>query len=387
MHVDMDAFFASVELIDRPDLRGLPVIVARASGRGVVVAATYEARKFGVHSAMPVAQALRLCPSAVMIEPHRDAYTRVSAGVMALLRDVTPLVEQVSIDEAFLDLTGSLKRLGPAAGIGQAIRREVAGRFSITCSVGIGRSKSIAKIASERAKPDGLVEVPAGQTLAFLHPLAMSALWGLGPKTAATLTSLGLATVGDLAEAPNALIVRAIGDSAAAHLLALARGHDDAPVSPHHEEKSVGAEETFAHDLPWGAELGREVLRMAEKAAHRLRRSGLICWTVSVKLRTADFKTFTRSRKLPAPTDQTKTVNAMAQELVASLARPGGGARSGGPVRLVGVRLEGLAARSGQPIQPVLGESEEGDPGIDRVADQIRRRFGDGSVTAGTLIP
>jgi DNA polymerase-4 len=380
MHVDMDAFFASVELTGRPELRGKPVIVGRSGGRGVVVAATYEARRFGVHSAMPVGQAQRLCPQAVWIEPHREAYARVSAGVMGLLAEVTPLVEQVSIDEAFLDLTGSLARLGPARGIGEAVRRSVRERFAITCSVGIGRSKSVAKIASERAKPDGLVEVPPDKTLAFLHPLPMSALWGLGPKTAATLTSLGLATIGDLAKSRDESIVRAIGPAAAAHLLALARGRDDAPVEPARAEKSVGAEETFERDLPWGDDLRREVLRMADKAAHRLRRAGLACQTVSIKLRTADFKTFSRSRTLASPTDQTKAVNAVAQSLLAGLVPVGG------RVRLVGVRLEGLSERSGRPVQLALDQAEEAGPEIDRIADQIRRRFGDGSLTIGTLI-
>ncbi|MDR0627203.1 MAG: DNA polymerase IV [Bifidobacteriaceae bacterium] len=381
LHVDMDAFFASVELVSRPDLRGRPVIVARESGRGVVVAATYEAREFGVHAAMPVAKAQRLCPQAVLIAPHHAAYSRVSSQVMALLRDITPVVEQVSIDEAFLDLTGSLRRLGPARTVGESIRRTVFERFSITCSVGIGRSKSVAKIASEQAKPDGLVEVPAEATLAFLRPLPMSALWGLGPKTGETLAGLGLTTVGDLADSPDRLIVRAIGEAAAKHLLALARGQDNAAVRPQRQDKSIGAEETFEHDLPFGPELEREVLRMADKAAHRLRLAEFLCWTVSVKLRTANFKTFSRSRRLAAPTDQTKTVNRVAQELVASLG-PGGGS-----VRLVGVRLEGLVKRSGQPVQATLDQGEAPAPEIDRVADQIRRRFGSGSVTAGTLLP
>jgi DNA polymerase-4 len=380
MHVDMDAFFASVELISRPDLRGLPVIVARSGERAVVVAATYEARKFAVHSAMPLAQARRLCPSAIVIEPHRDAYARVSAGVMELLREITPVVEQVSIDEAFLDLTGSLARLGPARGIGEAVRRRVRERFSITCSVGIGRSKSVAKIASERAKPDGLVEVPAAETLAFLRPLAMSSLWGLGPKTAASLSSLGLATIGDLADSADGLIARTVGQAAAAHLLALARGVDNDPVTSEHEEKSIGAEETFAQDLPWGDELRREVLRMADKAAHRLRQAALLCWTVATKVRTADFKTFSRSRKLAAPTDLTRVINEAAQELVGGLIPPGG------RLRLVGVRLDNLVERSGQPVQMAFDQAEGSDPGIDRVADQVRRRFGDGSLTIGTLL-
>jgi DNA polymerase-4 len=379
MHVDMDAFFASVELIDRPGLRGRPVVVGRAGGRAVVVAATYEAREFGVHSAMPMAQALRLCPQAVVIEPRHDAYARVSAGVMGLLAEITPVVEQVSIDEAFLDLTGSLARLGPARAIGESIRRRVRERFAITCSVGIGRSKSVAKIASKGAKPDGLIEVPAADTLAFLHPLPMSELWGLGPKTAQALARLGLATIGDLAAAEDQSIRRAVGEAAAGHLLALARGRDEAPVAPRREEKSIGAEETFDRDLPWGPELRREILRMADKAAHRLRRAELMCWTVSLKLRTADFRTFSRSRKLAAPTDRTKAVNAVAQELAAGLGS------AGGAVRLVGVRLEDLASRSGQPVQLAFGQDEEDSP-VDRVADEVRRRFGDGSLTVGTLI-
>jgi DNA polymerase-4 len=380
MHVDMDAFYASVELVSRPRLRGRPVIVAPTHGRGVVVAATYEARAFGVHAAMPTAQARRLCPSAVVIEPHREAYARVSAGVMAMLADVTPVIEQVSIDEAFLDLTGALARLGPARQIGEAIRQSVRERFSITCSVGLGRSKSVAKIASEQAKPNGLVEVPDQDTVAFLRPLAVSALSGLGPKTAATLAELGVVSIGDLADSPDAAIIRAIGQAAGEHLLALARGQDEAPVVPDRAEKSIGAEETFAADLPWGEDLRREILRMADKAAHRLRRAEMLCWTVSLKLRTADFKTFTRTRRLAGPTDQTKAINAVAQELAGELQLAGRRAR------LVGVRLEGLVKRSGQPLQPTFDQAPGEDAGVDRVADQVRRRFGDGSLTAGTLI-
>ncbi|MDR2379967.1 MAG: DNA polymerase IV [Bifidobacteriaceae bacterium] len=380
MHVDMDAFFASVELVSRPDLRGKPVVVAGASERGVVVAATYEARAFGVHAGMPIARARRAAPGAVFIPPHREAYSAVSRGVMALLRDVTPLVETVSVDEAFLDVTGSLRRLGPARTIAEQIRAEIVERFAITASAGIGRSKSVAKIASEQAKPNGVVEVPAGETLAFLRPLPVDVLWGVGPAAGAALASLGVISVGDLADLPDPAVTHALGPQLAGHLLALARGIDDAPVVPEHEEKSISAETTFERDLPRSSEeLRRAVIALADKTAWRLREAGLLCRTVGIKLRTADFKTSNRSRTLPAPTDSTKQITALALRLVAAVA-------GNGPVRLAGVRLENLVRRSGAPVQLAFGQDHNDSAELDRVRDQVRRRFGGSSLTPGSLI-
>jgi DNA polymerase-4 len=381
IHVDMDAFFASVELIHRPELRGRPVVVASPSERGVVVAATYEARPFGVRAGMPVGQARRLAPSAVFIPPHRQAYVEVSRAVMELLGQVTPEVEQVSIDEAFLDVTGSLRRLGPARRIAEGIRADIARRFSITASAGIGRSKSVAKIASAQAKPDGLLEVPADQTVQFLRPLPVAALWGVGPAAQAALDRLGVVSVGDLADSPDQLVARAIGEAGAARLLALARGVDDSPVTPRRPEKSISAEATFERDLPRrGPELRRSVIQLADKTAWRLRQAGLMCRTVGVKLRTADFKTRSRSRTPEAPTDSTKAITGLALQLLEADWAPG-------PIRLAGVRLENLVGRSGLPLQMTLDQGHTEPAELDRVRDQVRRRFGGDSLRPGTLFP
>jgi DNA polymerase-4 len=385
LHVDMDAFFASVELRTRPELRGQPVVVAGAGERGVVVAATYEARAFGVHSAMPVGQARRLCPQAVWIEPHRAVYAEVSHGVMELLRAVTPLVQQVSIDEAFLDVTGALRRLGPARQIGERIRAQVRQGFGITCSVGIGRSKSVAKIASTRAKPDGLLEVPPDQTLAFLRPLPINALWGVGAKTEAALARLGIVTVGDLADSPLPTLVRAIGQANAMHLRAMANGQDNAPVVPERDEKSLGAEVTFDTDLPRGPELRRALLQLVERSTQRLRAQGLMCRTVGLKVRTSDFTTVSRARTLDSPVDSAKAVLAVAESLLAAVNL------HGLPVRLIGVRLENLVQGEGQAVQLTLDQAAgPREPAALRAAeaaaDQVRLRFGPKAVRPGTLV-
>lgn len=379
MHVDMDAFFASVELIGRPQLRGRPVVVA-GEGRSVVVAATYEARAFGVHSAMPVAQAKRICPQAVFLPPSRGQYSTISRGVMDYLRTITPMIEQVSIDEAFLDLTGSLRRLGPAQLIGQAIRAHVANTWTITCSVGIGRSKSVAKIASEQAKPDGLLEVPDKATDQFLRPLSLSALWGAGTKTSQALAQIGLATIGDLADAPDQLVARAIGPALAGHLQALARGQDDAPVVSAHHDKSIGAETTFDHDLQPGPALRKALVWLVERSAHRLRGKSLVCRTVAVKLRRSDFSTVTRSRSLPQATDSTKLILSVAEDLIGSIDLLGKG------VRLIGVRLENLAAQAAVGLQPTFDQVQHAGASADQVSDRIKERFGEAALGPGTLM-
>jgi len=379
LHVDMDAFFASVELIARPELRGQPVVVA-GEGRSVVVAATYEARAFGVHSAMPVAQARRLCPQAVFLPPSRGQYSAISKAVMEHLRSVTPLVEQVSIDEAFLDVTGSIRRLGPPQRIGQAIRRQVAETWSITCSVGIGRSRSVAKIASTRAKPDGLIEVPPEATEEFLRPLGLEVLWGAGAKTRSALARLGLVTVGDLADAPDHLVARSIGQAMAEHLQAMARGQDQAPIVVERQDKSLGAETTFEHDLMPGKAVRQALVGLVERSAHRLRRKSLVSRTVAVKLRRADFSTVSRARTLPQPTDSTKLILAAAEELLRSIDT------RGLPIRLIGVRLENLAPSSQVGVQETLDQPQCLPKSADQVSDLIKRRFGEGAVGPGTLV-
>lgn len=380
LHVDMDAFFASVELARRPQLRGLPVIVGGAQ-RGVVLAATYEARAFGVHSAMPMAVALRMCPQAVVVPPDHTAYRDVSQGVMRILHDVTALVEQVSVDEAFLDVAGARRRLGPPTTIAAEIRRRVHAEFGITCSVGIAATKFVAKLASGHAKPDGVLLVPRAATLAFLRVLPVGALWGVGERTEAALARWGIRTVAELADSDVATVQRAVGKVAGAHLFDLSWGRDPRPVQPHREEKSVGAEETFVEDVADLTVVQAKVLELADRCAARLRHKELVARTVTVKLRTSDFRTLTRSRTLTTPSDVGRELYLVARELVA-------GADLGGlPVRLVGVRAEGLEHVAATVRQPTLEEAvAEPTPDrreAERVMDEVRARFGAAAIRTG----
>ncbi len=272
LHVDMDAFYASVSLLARPDLRGQPVIVGGGGTRGVVLSATYEARVHGVHSAMPMMRARRMCPQAVVLAPDHDAYARASHGVMEVFRSITPLVEPISLDEAFLDVRGAARRLGGPRQIGEWIRATVEDEQGITCSVGVASTKFVAKLASARCKPDGLLVVPADDVVAFLHPLPVGALWGVGDKTEQVLSALGLHTVGDLAHTPVATLERALGPAVGKHLSALAWGRDERSVVPHEPDKSIGAENTFGTDVDDPAVVSRELLRLSERTAARLAR-------------------------------------------------------------------------------------------------------------------
>src|ERR687886_1623377 len=267
LHVDMDAFYASVELIDRPHLRGTPVIVGGGGSRGVVLSATYEARRFGVHSAMPMSRARRLCPPGTIADPDHDRYAEVSRGVMEIFRSITPLVEPLSLDEAFLDVSGAVRRLGPPAAIAELIRDRVADEQQITCSVGVAATKFVAKLASARAKPDGMLVVPREETIPFLHGLGVGALWGVGDRTEEVLTRLGLRTVSDIAHTPVDTLKRALGDAVGAHLHDLAWGRDPRTVVAEQVEKSIGAEETFPRDVDDPDVVLREVLRLSERVA------------------------------------------------------------------------------------------------------------------------
>ena len=379
LHVDMDAFYASVELRRRPELRGRPVIVG-GGRRGVVLSATYEARAFGVRSAMPMGRAVRLCPEAVVVAPDMRRYAVASAGVMAVFRSVTPLVEPLSLDEAFLDVSGAGRRLGRPGWIGEWIRARIADEQGITCSVGVAPTKFVAKLASSRCKPDGLLVVPVDGVRRFLHPLPVGALWGVGERTAAQLAGLGLRTVGDLAALPLPALARALGDGVAAHLHSLAHGEDPRTVVPDEPDRSIGAEETFEVDVDDHAVIHRELLRLSEKTAGRLRASGQAGRTVSLKIRFADFSTVTRARTLPAPTDAGHEVYATARALYDGLEldRP--------RIRLVGVRVEGIAAAGESARQLELGARERGWPDADRAVDRAVDRFGSGAVQLGTLV-
>jgi DNA polymerase IV len=380
LHIDMDAFYASVELIDRPELKGLPVIVGGGGGRSVVLSATYEARRAGVHSAMPMGRARRLCPQAVVIEPDHHRYADVSRGVMEIFRSITPLVEPLSLDEAFLDVSGAIRRIGSPTVIAELIRDRVADEQRITGSVGIAATKFVAKLASSHAKPDGLLVVPRNQTVVFLHGLPVGALWGVGERTEEALRRLGLVSVADIAHTPVDTLRRALGESTGSHLHELAWGRDPRPVVPEQVEKSIGAEETFRTDVDDPQVVRRELLRLSERVAARLRSAGLLGRTVVVKIRFADFSTITRSRTLPEHTDVARVVHATAVDLYARLGL------DRARLRLVGVRLEGLIDVSAGHHQLALDERPLGWREAEQAMDRAGARFGTGAVRPASLV-
>lgn len=380
LHVDMDAFYASVTLLDHPELVGTPVIIGGGGTRGVVLSATYEARTFGVHAAMPMARARRLCPQATVLEPEHRRYAAVSRSVMALFADVTPFVEPLSLDEAFLDVAGAVRRLGTPAQIAAGIRARVEDEQGVTCSVGVATSKFMAKLASGLAKPDGMLVVPADDVLTVLHPLPVGALWGVGERTEETLHRFGLRTIGDIAHTPVDTLRRALGDAVGTQLFELSWGRDGRQVVPEQSERSIGAEETFAHDVDDPDVVHRELLRLSERTAARLRSAGLVGRTVSIKVRFADFTTITRARTLRESTDVAREVYGTARSLFDAL----GLQRA--RLRLVGVRVEGLAPVERQERQLLLDEPEIGWRDAERAVDRASARFGAGSVRPATLV-
>lgn len=379
LHVDMDAFFASVEVRHRPELRGRAVVVGGVGPRGVVSSASYEARRYGVRSAMPTARARALCPHAVYLPPDFARYSAASRAVMQIFRDVTPLVEPLSLDEAFLDVAGARRLFGPPAAIARRIRERVAAEQGLTCSVGVAPSKFVAKLGSTRAKPDGLLVVPATQVLDFLHPLPVSALWGVGERSTETLRRLGLATIGDLAEAPVGMLRKALGEASATHLHELAWGRDPRRVSPEHVEKSIGAEVTFDADVADPLEIRRALLALSDKVGARLRRAGQVGRTVSLKVRLADFRTVNRSRTSGVPTDVAREIFDTVWALYTAL-------DPGERIRLVGVRVEGLAAAQDTPRQLTLGAPERGWREAEAAADAAAARFGRSVIGPASLL-
>jgi DNA polymerase IV len=368
MHVDMDAFYASVELRRRPELRGKAVIVG-GSPRGVVLSATYEARAKGVRSGMSSTEARRLAPKATFLAPDFDSYTAVSKAIVAVFRSVAAVVESASIDEAFLDLTGAVRMFGSPAEIGEYVRAVVSDEQQITCSVGIGPTKFIAKVASRAAKPDGLIEVLPDQVVAFLHPLPVEAMWGVGNVTAQKLHRLGIFTVGDLAHTPRATLRPAFGPHAGGMLSELAWGRDRRRVTPMEPEHSVGSQETF----------GRELLRMADRTARRMRKQRMLGRTISITVRFADFTELTRSTTMPTATDVTDEIYAHALQLYERLGV--GRAR----IRRVGVRVEQLIDRHRVYWQPQLTDPERGWREADLAIDAAVGKFGPGAVQRAVL--
>jgi len=379
MHVDMDAFFVSVELRTRPELRGKPVIVGFPGERSVVLSGSYEARAFGVKSAMPMAVAMRMCPQAVIIEPRHKLYYEVSGQLMAIFESVTGLVEPLSVDEAFLDVTGALRRLGPPRGIGELIRRRVAAELGITASVGIAETKFVAKIASTRCKPDGLLLITPDETVPYLHSLPVGALWGVGAKTGEVLAKMGIRTVADVAATPVSALKKVLG-ATGEHVHRLAWGIDPRPVTPVRLEKSIGAEETFATDTDDDALLRRELLRLSHRTAGRLRSSGMVARTVALKLRFADFSTVTRSRTVQTPVDSAQLIYAVALQLLESL-----GSRAMA-VRLVGVRAEQLEETARTSLQLSIDRRDENWRAAEQALDEVTRKFGNKSVLPARLM-
>jgi DNA polymerase-4 len=402
LHVDMDAFYASVELVRRPELRGRPVVVGGSGGRGVVAAASYEARAYGIHSAMPSVRAQRLCPHAVFLNGDYAHYADVSARVMAIFSSFTPLVEPLSLDEAFLDVRGSIRLHGDPATIAQRIRDRVLDQEHLTCSVGVASNKFLAKLGSEAAKPKatrsgprpglGVKVVPAGEELAFLHPLPVQALWGVGPATLARLQRLGVRTVGDLAAIPVANLRASVGDAAGRHLHDLAHGRDDRPVVTEQRAKSIGHEETYSSDHHDLATIERELVKLADAVASRLRRAGLAGRTISVKVRFHDFTTISRQVTVPDAVDSGVVIARSAKTLIAGIDPAPG-------VRLLGVSVSGLTDQPTQQLSllDVAAPGDAGDAGssappdplwaeVDDAVDRIRERFGATSIGPAALV-
>jgi len=383
LHVDMDAFYASVAIRDRPELWDVPVVVG-GGYRGVVLSANYRARGYGVRSAMPMTRARRLCPNAVVVSPAYETFEVVSRSVMENFRQITPLVEVISLDEAFLDVSGSVRRLGSPYAIAELLRARIHDEQGITCSVGMAATVAVAKLASRRAKPDGIVVVPPWEVTTFLHPLDVGELWGGGEPPNELLHRLGLRPVGDVAHTPLTTLQRAVGVHRATSLHQLAWGEDRRVVTARRgsdePDKSMGADETFGRDTDDPVVVLREVLRLSAKVGTRMRTARVAGRTVTLKVRFADFTTITRSRTLGEATDVTREIYATASELYAAL----GLQRA--RIRLVGVRVEGLVPRSTVQRQLVLGEREHGWSEADGAVDRATARFGAAAVRPATLL-
>jgi DNA polymerase-4 len=357
LHVDLDAFYASVEVQKDPSLQGKPVIVGGTGPRGVVMAASYEARSSGVESAMPSVRARRLCPNAVFLPPDFSAYRAYSNRFREILLSFTPLVEPIALDEAFLDIGGAVLLFGDPPTIAERIRERVRQELGISCSVGVAPNKFVAKLASQAAKPDGLIVVPATEVEAFLHPLPVSMLWGAGEKTEEILSRLGVRTIGELSEVPESILARVLGEAHARMLSDLSRGSDDRQVVPYEAPKSISHEETFDRDLDDDKEILRELLGLSRRVGHRLREDGYVARTVVLKVRLANFSTLTRSRTLP-------------------------GARR--RIRLLGVQATGLVPAGAEQLGLLRGR-RWGE--LERAVDRVERRFGRDAALPATLLP
>ncbi|MCF2705691.1 DNA polymerase IV [Arcanobacterium haemolyticum] len=377
LHVDMDAFFVSVELLDRPDLRGKPVAVG-GKERGVVSAASYEARAYGVNSAMPVGKAYRLCPQLIMLPPRMARYSEASRKIMAILGEVTPLIEQVSVDEAFLDVSGAVKLFGSPVTIAHMIRRRIRAEVGVPASVGIAATKHVAKIASAHAKPDGLLLIPESATQEFLDGLPVGALWGVGDRARERLNVQGVETVGDLVATGRERLVKLFGSATGNHLYDLATGIDRRPVATTRIEKSIGREETFFDHVSDRAELEKVLLAQCHDTARRLRAKGFVARSVAIKVRFADFTTITRSATLAQATNVASELYEAVRELLSSVSIRGEG------LRLLGMRADQLASPS-DGIQLAFDDDPRRAQ-AEAVMDAVHSKFGRGALRPGSLV-
>lgn len=375
LHVDMDAFFAAVEQHDRPELRDRPIIVGHPARRSVVLTASYEARPYGVHSAMPSVQARRLCPQAIWVEPRMARYREISDRVFEIFAETTPLIEGLSLDEAFLDVTESLRLFGGIEAIGRWIKTRIRERTGLSASVGMAHNKLLAKLASELSKPDGLLLIEPHNLRAVLDPLPAGRLWTVGRKAQEALAAIGIRTIGDLRRADPAHLSGTLGRDVA-HLQLLARGEDEREVEPHAREKSIGAETTFEQDLETFEDASAWLLRLSERVAARARRNGLRGRVVHLKVREPPFITHSRQATLAVPTDATDEIYSLARELLGRWWREGGARR----VRLIGVSLGSfeMAAQTDLFARDTNA--------ADSLQDRINDRFGDGSLTRGRTL-
>jgi DNA polymerase-4 len=384
LHVDMDAFYAAVEQRDHPEYKGKPVIVGSdpkgGRGRGIVATCSYEARKFGIHSAQPISKAWKLCPQGIYVPPDMGKYARVSSRVMNILSEFTEMVEQVSIDEAFLDVTGSERLFGSGSEIAQKIKGRIREELHLTASVGVARNKFVAKVASDLNKPDGLVVVAAGREREFLSPLPIGRLWGVGQKTEAYLRKMGLERIGQLADLQHSASVARLGKSGA-HLWQLAQGIDDRPVFPDESFKSIGREVTFEQDTADSTLLETTLLDLTEKVAQRLRLQGARARTITIKFRETDFSTFTRRVSLDGPVDTAEKIFPVALKLLKSLFR------EGALVRLIGVYASNLETEAaGKQMSLFNHQAQTKDRKLSAALDDITLRFGGEAITRAALV-
>ncbi|MBW3588990.1 MAG: DNA polymerase IV [Actinobacteria bacterium] len=382
MHADLDAFYASVEVLREPKLKGKPVIVGGTSSRGVVTSASYEARKYGIHSAMPTSRARRLCPNAIFIQPDFEMYAVKSKEVRRVFDSFSPVVEPLSLDEAFLDVSGASKMWAGPEEMAKGLRDDVLGQTGLSVSVGIAPNKFLAKLASKHSKPDGMVLIHPDEVDEFLRPLPVEALWGVGTETASILKRFGLRTIGDVVNLPQSSLERALG-SLGGHIARLARGIDDRGVVADSPRKSMGAEETFERDLTDTGEILRVLLKLSDRVASRLRARGISGQTVTLKVRFSNFTTITRSVTLPAEVDGARSIYLVVRDLI-SRVLSGGGASGHPRIRLLGVSLSNL--KDWPPSEQLSFDPAAGWSDADRTLDLVRRRFGEEAIEFGVLL-